>query len=558
MSVANAGIIAAATAPEAEDPKKDLGFDRPGDLEEERPVAPDQFDPKYQTSKWEIWAYYCYYIGNNGLTLFNFAPTSFQDLLYEAAGDSERLQFLGAYRTINSIVLLTNGISFAIQVVLFLLIGSLADYGKWRPYVLVFWSVVAFALGFGWLGIHTQDKWPAATGIYAVGLISYQMCITFWTAAFPGLARNTPQMREKAVQYENREITRDEYDFADMMERNRIYNVAFIMQSAGEIVILAVLVGILFALDVNASAANNLWGLSVLIAYATGVWIVLAVPWFILEKRRPGQKLPAGTNIISVGFWNIWRALCQIWELKQSLLYLIGYFLLGDSLNTTVTVIATLQNSVVSYNTLTLTYLLIVGIAAQGAGILIYWLIQRRYGLSTKSMFDAVMIGILLLDGWGMVGIWQQSFGFHHEWEFWVYQAFYGLFVCQWYAYSQTMISEVTPRGKEFLFFSLYSIMGKTSAFIGPIVSSAIIDADPKGNNSLPFYFLFGLTGLSFLLLFFFVDLKKSRREQERFLQREEAAKQRRASIISQGTPLDDEGSFDGDSKAQKSDEIKS
>ncbi|OAL22174.1 hypothetical protein AYO20_11215 [Fonsecaea nubica] len=558
MSVANAGIIAAATVPEAEDPKKDAELNSPDDLDEDRPVAPDQFDPKYETSKWERWAYYCYYIGNNGLTLFNFAPTSFQDLLYEAAGDSERLQFLGAYRTINSIVLLANGISFAIQVVLFLLIGSLADYGKWRPYVLLFWSIVSFAIGFGWLGIHTQDKWPAATGMYMTGLISYQMCITFWTAAFPGLARNTPEMREKAVQYENREISRDDYDFADMMERNRIYNVAFIMQSAGEIVVLAVLVGILFALNVNASAANNLWGLSVLIAYATGVWIVLAVPWFILEKRRPGQKLPPGMNIISVGFWNIWRALVQIWELKQSLLYLVGYFLLGDSLNTTVTVIATLQNSVVSYNTLTLTYLLIVGIAAQGAGILAYWLIQKRFGLSTKTMFDAVMIGILLLDGWGLIGVWTQSFGFHHEWEFWVYQAFYGLFVCQWYAYSQTMISEVTPRGKEFLFFSLYSIMGKTSAFIGPIVSSAIIDADPKGNNSLPFYFLFGLSGLSFLLLFFFVDLKKSRREQERFLQREEAAKQRRASIISQGRPIDDEGSLDSDRKAPKSDQFKS
>ena len=29
------------------------------------------------------------------------------------------------------------------------------------------------------------------------------------------------------------------------------------------------------------------------------------------------------------------------------------------------------------------------------------------------------------------------------------------------------MISEVTPRGREFLFFSLFSIVGKTSAFLG-------------------------------------------------------------------------------------------
>jgi MFS-type transporter involved in bile tolerance (Atg22 family) len=336
MSVANAGLAAAAVAPEAEDPKKDIYVDNPGGEDslgsDERPIAPDQFDPKYETSNWERWAYYLYYVGNNGLTLFNFAPTLFQDLLYEAAGDSERLQFLGANRTINSVVLLANGISFAIQCVLFLIIGSTADYGKWRPWILIFWSVVAFALGFGWLGVHTQDKWPTATGLYMVGLIAYQMCITFWTAAFPGLARNQPIMRDKARQYENKEITREEYDFADMMERNKIYNVAFIMQSAGEIIILAILVGILFALHVQDSAANNQWGLAVLIAYATGWWVLLAIPWFWLEKRRPGQELPPGTNIISVGFWNIWRALTQIWQLKQSLLYLIGQSPIGSPL----------------------------------------------------------------------------------------------------------------------------------------------------------------------------------------------------------------------------------
>ena len=258
------------------------------------------------------------------MTLFNFGPTLFQDLLYEAAGTGTTLKFLGANRTINSIVLLANGISFAIQVVLFLLIGSFADYGTWRPWILVFWSVAAFAIGFGFLGTHTADKWPVACGLYMVGLIAYQMCITFWTAAFPGLARNTPQLREMAERYERGEIDRDKYDFADMMQRNRFQNVAFIMQSLGEIIILAVLVGILFSLNVNASVANNNWGLSVLIAYATAVWVVLALPWFWFEKRRPGQDLPPNMNIFAVGFWQLYRAVTQIWRLKQSLLYLIG------------------------------------------------------------------------------------------------------------------------------------------------------------------------------------------------------------------------------------------
>jgi MFS-type transporter involved in bile tolerance (Atg22 family) len=89
------------------------------------------------------------------------------------------------------------------------------------------------------------------------------------------------------------------------------------------------------------------------------------------------------------------------------------------------------------------------------------------------------------------------------------------------------MISEVTPRGHEFLFFSLFSIIGKTSSFIGPFISSAIIDASPSGNNSLPFYFLFALSLASFLFLVIFVDLKKSRIEQAEFLEREAAAKEK-------------------------------
>lgn len=402
-----------------------------------------------------------------------------------------------------------------------------ADFGSSRPNILIVLSIFAFGIGFGWLGVHAADQWEVATGMYIVGLIAYQTTLTFWTAAFPSLARNTPQLRVKAEEYSSGKITRDEYDFADMMQRSRLSNMAFYVQSCGEIIILAIIVGILYGINVRASEANNNWGLSVLIGFATGVWLLLAIPWFAIEKRRPGQEIPPNMNVVMVGLWQLYRAITQIWQLKQSFLYLIGYFLLGDSLNTTVTVIATLQNSVVEYDTLSLTYLLLVGIAAQAIGIYAFWWIQQRYGLSTKTMFNAVMAAIILLDGWGMVGIWTQRFGFHHLWEFWLYQIFYGLFVCPWYSYSQIMISEVTPRGKEYLFFSLFSIIGKTSSFIGPLVSSAIIDASPHGNNSTPFYFLFGLSSVSFALLAVFVDLKKSRMEQTAFLQEEKRSREK-------------------------------
>ncbi|KAJ6002582.1 hypothetical protein N7451_005129 [Penicillium sp. IBT 35674x] len=479
----------------------------------------DQHNEENLATKWEIWAYYAYYIGNNGLSLFNFAPTAFQNLLYEAAGDSDILLFAGKLRSVESIVLLCNGISFAIQIVIFLVIGSFADIGNWRPNILIVLSIIAYAIGFAWLGVHTKEKWEIGVGLYIVGLIAYQTTLTFWTAAFPSLARNSAEMREKASDFAHGNISREEYDYADTMKRSQLANVAFYIQSVAEILILAIIVGIMFGIDVNASQAKNDWGLSVLVAFASGVWLLVSLPWFFLEKRRPGQD-PGSRNIIMAGLSQLYFAMSQVWKLKQSLLYLIGYFLLGDSLNTTVTVISTLQNSLVAYNTLQLTYLLIVGIAAQAVGIYLFWAIQQRYRLGTKTMFNVIAFGIVLLDGWGMIGNWTTRFGFHNVWEVWVYQAFYGLLICPWYSYSQIMISEVTPRGYEFLFFSLFSIVGKTSSFIGPLVSSAIIDATPSGNVSAPFYFLFGLSLLSFGILVIGVDLKKSRTEQDHFLKK--------------------------------------
>lgn len=124
--------------------------------------------------------------------------------------------------------------------------------------------------------------------------------------------------------------------------------------------------------------------------------------------------------------------------------------------------IGTLQNSVVSYSTLQLTYLLIVGIATQAAGIYIFWFVQKRYQISTKAvrayyvyvlrsyltcrqMLLFVVFWILLLTIWGLAGVHSDNIGFKHIGEIWAYQAYYGLVVCPWYAYSQTMIAEVSP-----------------------------------------------------------------------------------------------------------------
>lgn len=79
-------------------------------------------------------------------------------------------------------------------------------------------------------------------------------------------------------------------------------------------------------------------------------------------------------------------------------------------------------------------------------------------------------------------------------------------------------ITEVIPPGQEFLFFALFSIVGKSTSFIGPFVCSAITDdtTSAVGKLNTPFAFLFALGAVSTGMLFF-VDVKKSRIECAKF-----------------------------------------
>ncbi|KAF8905077.1 autophagy-related protein 22-like protein [Gymnopilus junonius] len=498
----------------------------------------------WTTTHLELWSYYIYYIGNNGLSGFNFGPSQFQNLLFLAGYDPTEgpgtacgsngcvLPYLGDIRDINSIVLLTNGISFAIQAVLLLFIGAWADYGHWRPNITIFFTLLAVGVSFGWLGVEEPSQWQAGVALYIVGLITYQCSLTFWTAAFPGLAYDLPEVGTSRHEVDSGAKSPEEHERFHSLARNRISNISFAVSSAGEILILAIMVGILKGLHAEQNTENNTKSFSVLIAFSGAVWLVCALPWFVFEKRRPGLDLPPGASLWTIGFKQVYVAFRECLRLKQTFLYLIFYFLMGDVLNTTVTVIGTLQNSVVFYSTLDLTLLLIVGIVAQGLGIYIFWLVQKYYKISTKAMLAFNVLWIIVLTIWGLIGVHTNKFGFKHVWEVWVYQVFYGLMVCPWYAYSQTMISEVSPLPQMFLFFSLFSVMGKTSAFIGPLVSSAIITA--SGNNdNMPFAFLFGLGVVSTIFLWM-VDVDKSKVECAQFVLAEserEAFKTARSDI---------------------------
>ena len=94
--------------------------------------------------------------------------------------------------------------------------------------------------------------------------------------------------------------------------------------------------------------------------------------------------------------------------------------------------------------------------------------------------------------------------------EFYFYNVVFGLFQAPYYAYSQTMLSELCPRGYENMFFGLSGITNRASSIIGPNVIQAIIDN--TNNNWMGFPFLFALCTAASIVIWC-VDVEKGRKD---------------------------------------------
>ncbi|KAI0758099.1 MFS general substrate transporter [Fomes fomentarius] len=494
-----------------------LGKDR---AEETVAIAPVRKDEPIVTRK-ELWSYYLYYNGDNGVGPNGYSMTLFQSLATAAGYDPLRgpgsscsdegssgqcvLPWGGGHKAVSSVVLVSNGVSFAVMTLIFTTIGSAADYGTFGRWLLLILTVICWGAQFASMSLTSPDRWGVAMGLYMVGFISYGATLVFYAAVFPRLARNTKHARQLREKYEKGEIPAEEYETEESLEKNRISNISTMHSNVGYIVTLALNLSLLLPL-MNDPKVNNY-----VLVLTNGYWVLLGIWWFIFQQPRPGPSLPKGEHYLTVGWKQIWVALTQYKKLPYTFVYLLAFFLLADGLNTTGTLVSICQNDKFHFSFLQNTYLGLSQAITSTASTLGFWYIQRHWKISTKRMFVVTNVVTIMIPLWGMIGIWTTKFGFHNVWEFWAYNVVFGLFQAPYYAFSQTMMAELTPPGFDNMFFGLFGLSNRASSMIGPNVIQAIIDK--SGDNWKGFPFLFALCTAASLVIWFGVDVTTGRRD---------------------------------------------
>jgi len=341
--------------------------------------------------------------------------------------------------------------------------------------------------------------------LYMLGFISYGATLVFYAALFPRLARNTPHARSLRDKYERGEISAEEYEREESLEKNRIGNISTMHSNIGYVVTLCLNLSLLLPLMNNPKVDNYV------IVLTNAYWVLTGIWWYIFQQPRPGPKLPKGEHYITVGWKQIWEVFKQYKKLPYTFIYLFSFFLLADGLNTTGTLVSICQNDKFSFSFLQNTYLGLAQAITSTMSTLGFWYIQRYWKIPTKRMFVVTNVVTIFIPLWGMIGIWTQKFGFHNVWEFWAYNVVFGLFQAPYYAFSQTMMAELSPPGFDNMYFGLFGLSNRASSMIGPNVIQAIIDK--TGNNWKGFPFLFALCTAASITIWFGVDVEKGRRD---------------------------------------------
>ncbi|KAI9574371.1 MFS general substrate transporter [Boletus coccyginus] len=464
----------------------------------------------------ELWSYYLYYNGDNGVGPLGFTQTLFQGLATAAGYDPTVgpgssclsstasgqcvLPWMGGTKSVASVVLIANGTSFAIMTAIFTTIGSAADYGTFGRWLLFTVTVVCWAAQYACMALTSPDRWKLAMGLYIVGFVSYGATLVFYAAAFPRLARNTPHSRSLRKKYENGDISVEEYEREESLEKNRISNISTFHSNVGYVV-----VNLLnLALLLPPKTANDPKVDNYTLVLDNSYWVLLGIWWFIYQSPRRGPPLPKGENYLTIGWKQIWAAL----KTYKYLPYTFG-------LNTTGTLVSICQNDKFSFSFLQSTYLGLSQAITSTISTLVFWYVQRYWKISTKKMFVVTNVVTILIPLWGMIGIWTDKFGFHNVWEFWAYNVLFGLFQAPYYAFAQTMMAELAPPGFDNMFFGLFGLSNRASSMVGPYVVQAIIDKTQDNWQGFPF--LFALCTSASLVIWFGVDVAKGRRDAVRW-----------------------------------------
>ena len=188
-------------------------------------------------------------------------------------------------------------------------------------------------------------------------------------------------------------------------------------------------------------------------------WAIFSIPLlaFVPEPQNntPGPR----RNPVSAGFQQLKTTFQKVRRLRVVCLFLLGYWLYIDGLDTIVRMAVDYGMSLGFASKDLITALLITQFVGFPAAIAFGW-IGEKLGAKT-----GIFMGIIVYLG---VTLW--GFFMQRVWEFYLIAAVIGLVQGGVQSLSRSFYTRIIPKSQSAEFFGFYNLLGKFAAVIGPLL----------------------------------------------------------------------------------------
>lgn len=223
------------------------------------------------------------------------------------------------------------------------------------------------------------------------------------------------------------------------------------------------------------------WGISTILAVRlclliAGLWWggFSIITFAYLRTRQPAQSVPEGKHYIVAGMGQLVQTFRDLFRLKHTLHFLLGYLLYNDGIQTVISVssIYIVQEVLMKipnipegdYDSILIIAFLIAQVVAIFGS-----LVFERIANFTSSK-SSILISLLL---WSATVIY--AYGFLHTLnEAYFMSGLIGLVLGGSQALSRSLFSQMIPAGRESAFFGIYEISERGTSWIGPIVFGVV------------------------------------------------------------------------------------
>lgn len=310
--------------------------------------------------------------------------------------------------------------------------------------------------------------------------------------------------------------------------RNHVSAISTVFSNVGFLIMTGLLSGISFIswskydfADGDAHVLGNAPVFNYISTVVCGsFWVINAIPYFLaVPSKRQGPPLPKNANHLTIGWKSIITSVMEARKLRYVFIYIFAYFMFADAVSTMNQMIAIIQAQITSFNAQQITILNLASAVTSIIGCLFFLWIQKQFGIKTKTNLMIIIFLTGVIPFIGCFGIATSFTNMRQPWILWFFYVWSGLFTAPIWAWQNTMLAELVPKGKENLFFGLFGVINKASSWIGPVVIGAITQYTDNLWKGWPFVLALFVVSLAIV---WFIDVDKAQIDIENYLAREQ------------------------------------